>query len=188
MSFLKKIISSTYPLRMAFSKATGLGINAEENLNQIKAPVSFYSLNATANTGEVISFEKFRGRKILLVNLASKCGFTPQYEELEKLHRQDSNISVLGFPSNDFGAQEPGSDQDIAQFCKINYGVTFPIFKKDKVKGNDRQEVYQWLSDATKNGWNSQAPEWNFYKYLVNENGDLLKLYSSSVVPQDMAW
>ena len=95
--------------------------------------------------GEEIQFEKYRGKKTLLVNLASQCGYTPQYAELEKLHQQNKDIIILGFPSNNFGAQEPGTDDEIAEFCKVNFGVTFQLFKKDDVKGNNRQPVYQWL-------------------------------------------
>jgi glutathione peroxidase len=183
MGLLKKLITSTYLLRMKFSKLTGKGIKiAENNLNK-NAPLNFYSLKATANTGEEIEFEKYRGKKVLLVNLASQCGYTPQYAELESLHQQNKNIIILGFPSNDFGAQEPGTDDEIAEFCKVNFGVTFQLFKKDDVKGNNKQPVYQWLSDENKNGWNNEEPQWNFYKYLVDENGNLSKVFSSSVSP-----
>lgn len=186
MSLIKKLISSTYPLRMKISKLTGKGINIAENKSNKKAPVNFYSLKATANTGEEIQFEKYRGKKVLLVNLASQCGYTPQYAELEKLHQQNKNIIILGFPSNNFGAQEPGTDDEIAEFCKVNFGVTFPLFKKDDVKGNNKQPVYQWLCDENKNGWNNEVPQWNFYKYLVDENGNLSKVFSSSVSPLDI--
>ncbi len=186
MSFIKNLIASTYPFRMKISKLTGMGINIAENKENKKSPVHFYSLKATSNSGEEISFEKYRGKKVILVNLASQCGYTPQYAQLEQLHQQNGNIIVLGFPSNNFGQQEPGSDVEIAEFCKINYGVTFQLFKKDDVTGNSKQPVYQWLSDENKNGWNNAAPKWNFYKYLVDENGNLSKMYSSSVAPQDM--
>lgn len=186
MNFIKKIIFSFYKTQMKISKLTGLGINIGTNDSNKNAPMNFYSLKATAITDEEIQFEKYRGKKILLVNLASQCGFTPQYAELEKLHQQNKNLVILGFPSNNFGAQEPGSDEEIAQFCKVNYGVTFQLFKKDDVKGNTKQPVYEWLSDANKNGWNNEEPKWNFYKYLVDENGNLLGLYSSSVSPLDI--
>lgn len=187
MSILKKLISSTYPLRMKLSRLTGMGINIAANKSNKNAPVNFYSLKATTNAGEEIEFEKYIGKKILVVNLASQCGYTPQYAELEKLHEQNKNIIILGFPSNNFGAQEPGTDDEIAEFCKVNFGVTFPLFKKDDVKGNSKQSVYQWLSDENKNGWNNEEPQWNFYKYLVNENGNLSKVFSSSVSPLDIS-
>ncbi len=186
MPFINNLIASTYPLRMSISKLSGLGINILENKKDIKAPISFYSLRAIANNGEEVSFEKYRGKKVILVNLASQCGYTPQYAELEKLHQQHKNLVILGFPSNNFGAQEPGSDQEIELFCKINYGVSFLLFKKEDVVGMSQQQVYQWLSDKDKNGWNSTAPKWNFYKYLLDEDGNLKKIFSSSVAPQDM--
>jgi len=186
MSLLSKIITASYSLRMKVSKLTGLGIKTEANILDKNAPVNFYSLKATSNSGEAIKFEKYKGKKVLLVNLASQCGFTPQYAELEQLHQQNKELVILGFPSNNFGAQEPGSDKEIAEFCNVNYGVTFQLFKKNEVKGNNKQPVYQWLSDETKNGWNNKEPEWNFYKYLVSENGYLLNVFSSSVSPLDI--
>ena len=184
MNFFRKIINQTYPIRTWFSKVTGLGIEVFENENKEPAIESFYSLKAILNSGEEISFEMFRGKKVMLVNVASECGFTPQYAELEKLYQQNK-ITVLGFPSNNFGGQEPLNDEKIAKFCKVNFGVTFPIFKKNDVTGVEKQTVYKWLTDPGKNGWNEQEPKWNFYKYLVDENGNLAKIFSSSVSPLD---
>ena len=150
---------------MKISKITGIGIYVAENKNHIKATVDFYSLKTISNTGEKILIKKYAGKKILIVNLASQCGYTPQYTEFEQLQQQHKDLVILGFPSNNFGAQEPGSDVEIATFCKINYGVTFQLFKKDDVKGIQKQAVYQWLSDNNKNGWNAKEPGWNFYKY-----------------------
>ena len=118
------------------------------------------------------------------MNLASQCGYTPQYEELEQLYQSNKNdLIILGFPSNDFGGQEPGTDTEIAQFCKINFGVTFPIFPKNFVSGPKKQPVYQWLTDPKKNGWNDKEPTWNFFKYMIDENGNLDTIFSSSVSP-----
>jgi glutathione peroxidase len=186
MLLVKKLISSLYKVRIKISKVTGWGIHILENKNHVKASIDFYSLHATANSGQEIELKKYEGKKILLVNLASQCGYTPQYKELEQLHQQNKNVIILGFPSNNFGAQEPGNDERIAEFCKINYGVTFPLFKKDDVKGKNKQPIYRWLTDADKNGWNNQEPQWNFYKYLVDENGNLSKIFSSSVSPLDI--
>lgn len=183
---IKKLIDSSYPLRMKFSKLTGMGINIAENRTNKKAPVSFYSLKATTNSGNEIVFEKYFGKKVLIVNLASQCGYTPQYAQLEQIHQQNKNIIILGFPSNNFGSQEPGTDEEIAEFCKVNYGVTFQLFKKNDVNGKNKQPVYQWLSDVNKNGWNNKEPQWNFYKYLVDEKGSLSKIFSSSMSPVDM--
>jgi glutathione peroxidase len=179
---IKKIITFFYPLQMKISKLTGMGIHVRENKDCVKAPETIYKLSATMNTGEQISFERYIGKKLLIVNLASRCGYTPQYKELETLH-QARDIVVLGFPSNNFGAQEPGTDKDIAEFCKRNFNITFPVFKKNDVKGNSKQPVYEWLTDKNKNGWNDMEPQWNFYKYLIDENGNLLKVFSSAVSP-----
>jgi glutathione peroxidase len=184
MHFNKRLIASTYPLRMKFSQLTGMGIKIYKNKNNIQAPESFYSLKATANSGEEISFEKYKNKKILIVNLASQCGYTPQYAALEKLYQRNKNLIILGFPSNNFGAQEPGTDVEIAEFCKLNFGITFPLFKKKDVKGNSKQPVYAWLADKNKNGWNELEPQWNFYKYLIDENGNLSTVASSSVSPE----
>lgn len=185
MNILSKIIKASYPLRMKISRLTGMGITIHENIKNVKPPESFYSLKAVSINGEEISFEKFKGKKMLIVNLASQCGYTPQYEELESLHQQNKKIIILGFPANNFGKQEPGTDKEIAEFCKINFGVTFPLFKKDDVTGNSKQTVYKWLTDKNKNGWNDVEPKWNFYKYLVDEKGNLAKVFSSSVSPLD---
>jgi len=184
MGILKKIITKSYKFRMKASKITGIGVDIITNNNKTKPPESFYKLQARANNGDEISFEKFRNKKVLLVNLASHCGYTPQYKELEELYQlHKNNIMVLGFPSNDFGEQEPGTDEEIENFCKVNFGVTFPLFKKDHVKGSEKQQVYKWLSNAEKNGWNSKEPSWNFCKYLIDEDGNLDKVFSSSVSP-----
>lgn len=187
MGLLRNIIKNSYGFRMKISKLTGLGISKQSNNKLVTAPENFYSLKAKATNGEEVGFEKFRGKKILIVNLASQCGFTPQYDQLEELFQLHKNkITVLGFPSNDFGGQEPGTDEEIEQFCKVNFGVTFPLFKKDHVKGKDKQPVYQWLCDAKKNGWNAQEPSWNFCKYLIDEQGNLEKIFSSSVSPLEI--
>lgn len=186
MSIISKIITAAYPLQMKFSKLTGMGIRIVRNKENVMAAESFYALTATLNNGEKISFEKYRNKKVLIVNLASQCGFTPQYEELEKLYTQKKNLEILGFPANNFGSQEPGTDEEISRFCKINFGVTFPIFKKDDVKGSTKQPVYKWLTEKSKNGWNELEPQWNFYKYLIDESGNLEKVFSSSVSPLDI--
>ena len=186
MTILQKILQKIYPLRMKFSSATGLAKNTIMNTANQLPQVSFYSLTATGNAGKSIDFQNFKGKYVLVVNLASNCGFTSQYAELEKLYLQyQHNLVILGFPSNDFGSQEPGSDAEIAQFCQINYGVTFPLFTKLAVKGADRQPVYQWLSDPAQNGWNAQQPTWNFFKYLISPQGELTHLFSSAVSPLD---
>jgi glutathione peroxidase len=120
-----------------------------------------------------------------LVNTASNCGYTNQYEELQQLYEQYNNrLVILGFPSNDFKEQEKGNDDEIARFCKINYGVTFPLMKKSVViKGAGQNPVFQWLSDAAQNGWNTKTPSWNFSKYLVNESGMLTHYFDPAISP-----
>jgi len=166
------------------SKLTGVGIKVTSNTNKMQSKVNFYNLQAQAINGDVIKFESLTGKKILIVNLASQCGYTPQYREVEELYKlYKDKLIILGFPSNDFGNQEPGTDAEIEQFCKISFGVTFPVFQKDHVKGKNKQPVYKWLCNADKNGWNDKEPAWNFYKYLIDEEGNLDKIFPSSVSP-----
>ena len=186
MGILKTIIDATYPFRMKFSEITGIGINVIENTGNISAPVDFYSLNMVLNTGHEISFERYRGKKLLIVNVAGNCGYTPQYTALEKLYQNENELEILGFPSNDFGNQEPGEDKEIARFCELNYGVSFPLFTKSHVSGSKKNAVFKWLTDKNQNGWNNEAPKWNFYKYLIDEKGNLEKMASSSVEPGEM--
>lgn len=145
---------------------------------------SFYDFKMRSIDGELIDFSKYKGKKVLVVNTASECGYTPQYEELEKLNKQYGNkVVILGFPSNDFGGQEPGSNEEIAVFCQKNYGVSFQLFEKVAVKGKEACDLYKWLSTKDLNGWNDQSPKWNFNKYLINEQGELIKYYGSAVKP-----
>jgi glutathione peroxidase len=151
---------------------------------QNPVPKSFYDFKMKSIDGEMIHFDQFKGKKVLLVNVASKCGFTPQYEDLQKLHELYGNkVSVLGFPANNFGNQEPGSNEEIALFCSANYGVTFRMFEKISVKGDDMDPLYQWLSNEKYNGWNNEAPSWNFCKYLIDEEGKLIAFFPSKVKP-----
>jgi glutathione peroxidase len=145
---------------------------------------SFYSFTMNSIDGEPISFEKYKGKKVLLVNVASRCGYTPQYEKLQELHKKYGNkVVILGFPANDFGRQEPGNNKEIKEFCQKNYGVDFQMFEKIEVTGDNQHPLYQWLSKKDQNGWNDQAPKWNFCKYLISEKGELLKFYASGVDP-----
>lgn len=148
-------------------------------------PVSFHSLTATINNGKPLRFDELKGKKVLLVNTASNCGYTAQYAELQQLHQQHQNdLHIIGFPANDFKEQERGSDEDIAQFCTVNFGVNFPLAKKSSVvTGAGQNPVFNWLSDKTQNGWNDRQPEWNFAKYLVNEDGVLTNYFSPQVSP-----
>lgn len=145
---------------------------------------SFYDLKALSITGDTVRFDQFKGKKVLIVNTASRCGFTPQFEDLQKLHEKYGNsIAILGFPCNQFGDQEPTSGQEILAFCKKNYGVTFQMFEKINVKGDNQHPVYTWLSKKEYNGWNNEEPTWNFCKYLINEEGMLVNYFASGVSP-----
>ena len=145
---------------------------------------NFYALEANLISGETIKMDRYKGKKILIVNVASKCGLTPQYTQLEKLYKEFSDkIVVLGFPSNQFLGQEPGENKDIASFCSSKYSVTFPLFEKTNVKGSKKHPIYEWLSNKKHNGWNKKSPSWNFTKYLIDENGKLIKRISPRTSP-----
>ena len=184
MTYRQKVLKAVYPLWMWWGKIRGK--NSAELSNQQKQPaISFYSLSGTLNNNEDLNFETLRGKKVLLVNTASDCGYTDQYKDLEKLYEQNKEkLVVIGFPANDFKEQEKGSDEEIARFCKANYGISFPLMKKSSVIRSAQQNpVFQWLTDSTKNGWNNKQPSWNFSKYLVNEEGLLTNYFGPSVSP-----
>lgn len=147
---------------------------------------SFYEFSMKDLDGKEVNFSSFKGKKIMVVNVASKCGYTPQYEALQKLYSENSDkLVILGFPANNFGGQEPGSNEEIKSFCSENYGVTFPMFEKVSVKGFDKHPIYRWLTDAAMNGWNNEEPSWNFCKYMIDEKGELIKYFPSKVDPLD---
>ena len=134
--------------------------------------------------GEEVSLQNYSGKKILIVNVASYCGYTGQYAELQKLQdKYEDKLQVIAFPCNDFGSQEPGTDKQIAQFCDTNYKVKFPVMSKVNIRSNPVHPIYAWLTDSNLNGWNDSKPRWNFYKYLIDEKGDLIKSYGSSTNP-----
>lgn len=152
-----------------------------------KSIASIYDIPLKDIQGREVTLSGFRGKKMLIVNTASECGYTPQYEALQKLHEQyGDRIAVLGFPCNDFGGQEPGSEQEIKSFCQSRFHISFPLFTKVEVKGAGIHPLYAWLTDPSLNGWNSDRPSWNFCKYLVDEQGDLLHFFSSAVDPMDI--
>jgi glutathione peroxidase len=148
---------------------------------------SIYDYSYTAIDGSVVDLKQFKGKYLLLVNVASKCGYTPQYEDLEKLFQEyKDKLVIIGFPANDFGKQEPGSNEEIATFCSRTYGVTFPMAEKISVIGDDMHPIYKWLTDKSLNGWNEAAPKWNFFKYLIGKDGQLLKVFPSKVTPMSV--
>lgn len=141
---------------------------------------SFYDFKINSLEGKQIDFSQYKGKTLLIVNTASKCGYTPQYEELQKMHELYGNkVTILGFPANNFGGQEPGTNLQIAEFCKANYGVTFQMFEKISVKGEDQHPLYAWLKEKT-----GEEPSWNFCKYLVKPDGSV-QFFKSSVKPMD---
>jgi glutathione peroxidase len=150
-------------------------------------PKSIHSLCANSIEGEKVCMSQFKGKKIMIVNTASKCGYTPQYEDLEKLYQKykDQNFVIIGFPANDFMGQEPGSNEEIAAFCQKNYGVSFPMMEKITVKGNDIHPIYKFLTELSENGVMDTKVKWNFQKYLINEKGELEKVFYSGTKPMD---
>lgn len=155
---------------------------------EIKAE-NIYQFKVKDLYGQEFDFASLKGKKILIVNTASECGLTPQYKDLEAIYKKykDKNFVIVGFPANNFGSQEPGSNEQIAKFCEMNYGVTFPMMSKISVKGDDKSEVYQFLTQKSKNGLQDSEVEWNFQKYLINEEGQLVKVLSPRVLPTDAA-
>lgn len=142
---------------------------------------TIYDFKVKGLDGNEIDFSQYKGQNLLIVNTASKCGFTPQYADLQKLHENYSDkVTVLGFPANNFLWQEPGSNDDIAAFCEKNYGVTFQMFEKISVKGRSKHPLYNWLE--AKSG---KTPSWNFCKYLIDKNGNVVAFYPSKVNPMD---
>ena len=158
----------TFPIRTAEGKATG----------------SIYDHKFLDDTGQIIDLSGNKGKKLLIVNTASECGFTGQYSELQTLSESyKDNVNVIAFPCNDFGKQEKGTNEEIQTFCSINFRVTFKVFRKTKVKRTVDTDVYYWLCHSSLNGWNDQAPLWNFWKFLIDEKGKLIALLPSRANP-----
>ena len=183
MTTKQTILKLLYPVLTTVTRFAGKGTKILKSDKM--AEVSFYTLKATLNSGELLDFSTFKNKRLLIVNTASECGYTPQYDALQALHEKyKDSLQIIGFPANDFGAQEKGSDEAIAEFCRVNFGVTFPLVKKSTVvKKAGQHEVYQWLTDEAKNGWNYVAPSWNFCKYLINEEGNLTHFFEAGVDP-----
>ena len=160
---------------------TIFGSNTAPN---VEPPASIYDISLKGIDGSEIDLSQFKGKKILFVNVASKCGFTPQYEDLEKLSETyEDKLVVIGLPCNQFGGQEPGSPLEIQEFCDLNYGVTFQLTEKIEVKGDGQHELYAWLTNKTYNNKKSSTVKWNFQKYLVDENGNLVDFFYSTTNP-----
>jgi glutathione peroxidase len=150
----------------------------------ISTDTSIYDFELDSLSGDEVSLSEFEGNVLLVVNTASECGYTPQYKELQELYEtyNDEGFYVLGFPANNFGGQEPGSDEEIAQFCELNYGVTFPMFSKISVKGDDQHPLYQYLTQADNPDFTGEIG-WNFEKFLIDRNGNIVRRFKSNVTP-----
>src|SRR5690606_7788790 len=166
-------------------KASTTMSQMEGSFEQAQSPVqSVYDFQFKTLQGEDITLSNYKGRKMLIVNTASECGYTPQYKELQELYEKHGDkLVVLGFPANNFGQQESGTNAEIAAFCEKNYGVTFPVFEKISVAGDDMHPLYKFLSSKEQNGVTDEKPNWNFCKYLIDENGNVQAFFNSKVTP-----
>tara|TARA_R110001632_G_scaffold39718_8_gene99363 strand:+ start:5067 stop:5606 length:540 start_codon:yes stop_codon:yes gene_type:complete len=163
--FIKTLSTTNKPIKMSATK-------------------SLYDIKIDSLQGKSIDFSTYKGKKILFVNVASKCGFTPQYKDLQKLHDEyQDKLVVIGVPCNQFGKQEPGNSNEIEEFCEVNYGVSFLITEKVDVKGNEQHPLYTWLTNKTENGRKNSSVKWNFQKYLVDGDGELIDYYFSITSP-----
>jgi glutathione peroxidase len=160
-----------------------LNLSILTTLNETEKAMSIYDFEIQSLDGKTVNLSDYKGKSILIVNTASKCGYTPQYADLQELHENfGDQVTVLGFPANNFGGQEPGSDQQIASFCEKNYGVTFPMFSKMEVVGKNQHPLFKFLKDKT-----GKEPTWNFCKYLVSADGKEISFYPPSVNPGEIA-
>lgn len=162
--------------------------NSNPQTNVMKQE-TIYQFKMTDLYGKEFDFSSLKGKKMMIVNTASKCGYTPQYKDLEKLYKtyKDKNFVIVGFPANNFGKQEPGTNSEIAEFCQQNFGVSFPMMSKTSVKGTDMNPLYQFLTQQSRNGFKDSEVAWNFQKYLIDENGFVVNMYLSKVLPTDAA-
>jgi glutathione peroxidase len=177
---MKKIIGFTFLIITAMGLASFLS-NKLAGLNQKEVSGSIYDFKLKSLDGKEIDFAQYKGKNLLIVNTASKCGFTYQYEDLEKLHElYGDKVAVLGFPANNFLWQEPGGNEEIATFCQRNYGVKFQMFEKISVKGKDKSPLYKWLE--AKSG---KSPSWNFCKYVIDKSGNVVGFFPPKVKPLD---
>lgn len=184
MTARQNFLKAVYPAWMWLNKLFN-SKSAILHHGKIEPPVSFYSLMAVTGYGTLFEFSMLKGKKVMIVNTASDCGYTAQYNELEKVYQQyKDKLAILAFPSNDFGHQEKGNDEEIAIFCKNNYRISFPVMSKSTVAVSPEQvPVYQWLTNPYSNGWNEKPPSWNFAKYLVDESGVLINYFDPAISP-----
>jgi glutathione peroxidase len=187
MTFRQKLLKLFYSQIMRGSKYTEKG-KVLENKENVLPSESIYNLEVELSNGNRLPLSEFKNKHLLLVNTASDCGFTGQYESLQRLYEEKGEqLAIIGFPANDFKEQEKGSDSEIEAFCQMNYGVTFPLARKATViKTSAQQDIFSWLSSKQRNGWCEQAPVWNFSKYLVGKDGRLKGFYGPAVPPEEI--
>lgn len=185
MSTRQNVLKSIYPILTGVTRLFGVNNKVVLPKSDASPVTSIYSIPFEMINGDTANLSIYKGKKIVIVNTASDCGYTGQYEELQKLYEQrKQEIVIVGFPANDFKQQEKGSNEEIASFCKKNYGVEFPLAMKTiVVKSAEQHPIFKWLSDASQNGWNNQAPSWNFSKYLIDESGNLIGYFDPGVSP-----
>jgi len=185
MNVRQTILKTFYPVLLWINKLTCTKSLELTNKKDNKPSEPIFDYSVQLNNGKTLNISELKGKKILFVNTASDCGYTKQYEQLQELYtRLPEKLVIIGFPANDFKQQEKGTDEEIAAFCKINYGVTFPLAAKSIViNGPSQNNVFRWLTHAEKNGWCNQQPSWNFSKYLVNEEGLLTHYFDPAVSP-----
>ena len=178
-------ISSIVILSAMVQSNTIQTISAENSISVINdSSKNIYGFKVASLDGSTIDFSTFKGKKILIVNTASQCGYTPQYKELEELYEKyKGTLVIVGFPANNFGEQEPGTNTEIKAFCTKNYGVTFPMAEKISVKGNDMAPIYKWLTQKDQNGVLDAEIKWNFNKFLLDEHGKMIAYFPSKVTP-----
>lgn len=172
------------------SQAQAQTIAQPTEVNAMSAENTFYNLQPTALMGEPFPFEKLLGKIVIVLNVASECGYTPQYADWQRFYEANAEhgVEVIGVPCNQFGEQEPGGEKEIGAFCQKNYGVTFTMLQKADVSGENTSELYRFLTNPDLNGWNKEAPSWNFCKYVINREGKLVAYFPSKVLPGDDAF
>ena len=188
---MRILLSAIFPLLLntgCFNRVQVGPVSIPVNQPTATLPTaSFFDLSATDIQGQLVKMDRYKGMKVMVVNTASECGYTPQYAQLQELYTtyKDKGFVILGFPSNDFGGQEPGTEKEIEQFCQKNYGVTFPLMGKVSTKGADQHAVYHWLTTMAQNGVMDTEVKWNFHKYLIDPDGRLVMSLQSGIEPAD---